>query len=100
MYEGIVPPTFLYGSEVWAIGAQERRRMEVMEMKCMGAMCGVRIMNIVRYEDLRRRCGSEISIEERMGINVMRWYDRVERMGEERIVKRVCSANFEGNRAR
>jgi hypothetical protein len=36
--------------------------MEVMEMKCTRAMCGVRIMDIVRNEDVRRRCGSEVGI--------------------------------------
>ncbi|WP_440994895.1 hypothetical protein [Cysteiniphilum litorale] len=29
MYEGIVVPTLLYGSEVWAASAEIRRRMEM-----------------------------------------------------------------------
>jgi hypothetical protein len=45
MYEGIVAPLLLYGSEVWETSAAERRRMEVMEMKCMRAMCGVSVMD-------------------------------------------------------
>jgi hypothetical protein len=74
--------------------------MEVMEMKCMRAMCGVSIMDGVRNEDERRRRDSEVSIGERMDINVLRWYGHVERMEEERIVKRVYSAKVEGSRAR
>jgi hypothetical protein len=35
MYEAIVVPTLLYGSEVWSTSAEDRRRMGVMEMKCM-----------------------------------------------------------------
>jgi hypothetical protein len=66
MNEGIVASTLLYGSEVWATSAAERRRMEVMEMKCMRAMSGVSIMYIVRNEDVHRRCGSEVNIGERM----------------------------------
>jgi hypothetical protein len=44
MYENIVAPTLLYGSEVWATSATERR---LMDMKCMIAMCRVSIMDRV-----------------------------------------------------
>jgi hypothetical protein len=55
----------LYGSEVWAASAEDRRRMGVMEMKCMRAMCGVKLMDSVKNKEVQRRCGSEISIGER-----------------------------------
>jgi hypothetical protein len=35
MYEGIVVSMLLYGSEVWATSAEDRRRMGVIEMKFM-----------------------------------------------------------------
>jgi hypothetical protein len=53
MYECTVAPTLLYGSEVWVTGAAERRRIEVMEMKFMRAMCGVSIMDRDINEDVR-----------------------------------------------
>jgi hypothetical protein len=62
----IIVPTLLYGSEVWAIIAKDRERMGVMEMKCMRAMCVVSIMDKDRNEEVRRKCGSEINIGERM----------------------------------
>jgi hypothetical protein len=65
----------------------------------MRAMFGVSIMDRVRNEDVRRRCGSEVSIGERMDINVFMWYGHVERMEEEKIVKGVYSAKIEGSRA-
>jgi hypothetical protein len=58
--------------------------MGVMERKCMRAMCGVSIMDRVRNEEVRRRCGSELCIGERIDRNVLRWYGHVERMEEER----------------
>jgi hypothetical protein len=58
-------------------------------------------MDRVRNEDVRRRCGSELSIDERMNRNVLRWYGHVvERMEEERVVKRVYMSNVEGSRGR
>jgi hypothetical protein len=64
MYEGIVVPTLLYGSEVWAASAEDRRRMGVMEIKCMRAMCGVSIKDRIRNEEVWRKCDSELTIGE------------------------------------
>jgi hypothetical protein len=53
-------------------------------------MCGVSIMDRVRNEEVRRRCGSELSIGERMDINLLRWYGHVERMEEAREWLEEC----------
>jgi hypothetical protein len=66
IYKGIVVPTLLYGSEVWATSAEDRRRMGVMEIKCMRAMHGVKIMDSVKNKEVQKRCGSELSIGVRM----------------------------------
>ena len=34
------------------------------------------------------------------GINVLRWFGHMERMGEKMLVKRVYRPNMEGNRGR
>jgi hypothetical protein len=78
MHEGIVVPKLLDGSEVWAASAEDRKKMGVMEIKCMRAMCGVNIMCRIRNEEVRRRCGSELGqYGERMYRNVFRWYGHV-----------------------
>ena len=45
-------------------------------------------------------CGCELSALERIEDNVLKWFGRVERMGQERLVKRVYQANVESNRGR
>ncbi len=35
LYEGIVVLTALYGAETWYMGAAERRRLNVMELRCL-----------------------------------------------------------------
>jgi hypothetical protein len=47
----ILVPTLLYDGGVWAI-AEDRRSMGVMEMRWMGAMCGVSIMYRVRNAEV------------------------------------------------
>ena len=100
LYEGVVVPTLLYGSETWSLNASERKRFEVTEMKCLRSMCGVSIRDRVRNEEIRRRCGGGVRIEERVDRSVLRWYGHVERMGTERVVKRVYESSVDGKRAR
>jgi hypothetical protein len=90
MYEGLLVPTFLYGSEVWAASAEDRKRMGVLEIKCTRATCGANIMDIITNE-VRRRCGSELklSIGERMYRNVLMWSSHVERMDGKIVIKIV-----------
>ena len=47
-----------------------------------------------------RKCGRELNVLERIERNVLKWFGHVERMGEERLVKRVYQGNVKGNRGR
>jgi len=57
LYEGVVVLTDLYGAETWNMGAAERRRLNVMEMRCLRSMYGVTRMDRVRNEEVQRRIG-------------------------------------------
>ena len=34
-YEGVIEPTALYGAEAWGMRSAERRKVNVLEMKCL-----------------------------------------------------------------
>ena len=38
LYEGVIVPTALYGSEAWDMRNAERRKMNVVEMKCLRSL--------------------------------------------------------------
>ena len=60
LYDGvIIVPTTLYGAEGWGMRSAERRKMNVLEMKCLRSLIGVSQMNRVRNEEVRRRAGIE-----------------------------------------
>ena len=35
LYEGVIVPTVLYGGEAWGMRSAERRKVNVLEMKCL-----------------------------------------------------------------
>ena len=55
LYERIVVPTVMYGSESWGMKVEERDKLDVAEMKCLRSMCGVTRMDKVRNEVVRER---------------------------------------------
>ena len=58
-YEGVIVPTALYGTEAWAMRSAERRKGNVLEMKCLRSLVGVSGMDRVRNEEVCRRAGIE-----------------------------------------
>jgi len=100
LYEGVVVSTALYGAETWSLKQEDRRRLDVMEMRCLRSIVGVSRMDRVRNEEVRRRAGVDRSLSERVDQKVLRWFGHMERMEGERLVKRVWIANASGVRPR
>ena len=52
----------------------ERRKVNVLEMKCLRSLVGVSRMDIVKNEELRRRAGIEREFASREYQRVLRWF--------------------------
>ena len=98
LYQGVIVPTALYGAEAWGMRSADRRKVNVLEMKCLRNLVGVSRMDRVRNEEVRRRTGIERELASRADQRVLRWFGYVERMDEYRIVSRVLMAEVSGGR--
>ena len=79
-------PAVIYSSEMRSLNAQERRKIEVSELKCPRNICGIRRVVRVRNSLIRERCGCKLSILERNETNVSKGFRHVERLGWDRMV--------------
>ena len=100
LYEGVIVPTALYGAEAWGMRSAERRKLNVLEMKCLRSLVGVSRMDRVRNEEVRRRAGMERELASRADQRVLRWFGHVERMDEYRMARRMLIAEVSGGRVR
>ncbi len=64
-------------------------------MDYLRRISGIRKIERVRNEEVRNRCGVRKSVETRIGESVLRLYGHIERMDDERVVKRIYSSEFE-----
>ena len=94
LYEKVVLPTVMYGSESWGMKVTERQKLNLFEMKCLRSMTGVSRLDGVRNEVVRRELAA------RVDMNVLRWFGHVERMDNERLLKKVMNTKVDGRSAR
>ena len=59
--EGVIVPTALYRAEAWSMRSGERRKVNVLEMKCLRSLVAVSRTDRVGNEEVRRRAGMEWS---------------------------------------
>merc|ERR1712002_855444 len=59
-----------------------------------------RRIDMVPNVRIREMCGKNVGVSERMDQGVLRWFGHVERMGNERLVKRVYDSEVRGARRR
>ena len=101
LYEGVSVPTALYGSEAWGMRSAERRKVNVLEMKCLRSLVGVSRMDRVRNEEMRRRAGIERELTSRADLRVLRSFAaHVQRMDEYRMARKVLMAEVSGGLVR
>ena len=96
LYEGVIVPTALYGAESQGMRSAERRKVNVLEMKCLRSLVVVLRMDRVRNEEVRRRAGLERELASRADQRVLRRLGHVEKMDEYRMVRRVLMAEVSG----
>ena len=95
-YEGVIVPTALYGAEAWGMRSAGRRKVNVLDMKCLRSLVGVLRMDRVRNKEVRRRVGIERELPSKADQRVLRWISHVERMDEYCLARRVLMAEVSG----
>ena len=96
LYEGVIVPTALYRAEAWSMRSAERRKVDVLEMKCLRSLVGVLQIDRVRNEEAHWRAGIEMELASRADQRVLRWVGHEKRMDEYCMARRVLMAEVSG----
>ena len=86
LYKIAIVPTAFSGAEAWDLRSAERRKVIVLEMKCLRSFVGVSRMDKVWNEEVRKESWNRKGANQR----VFRWFGNVERMDE------LCIASVDG----
>ena len=64
-HEGVIVPTVLYAAEAWGMRSAVKKKVNVLEMKCLRNLVGVSRIDIVKNEDMRNRAAIQMELASR-----------------------------------
>ena len=72
----LIAPTTLYEAEAWGMRSSGRRKVNVLEMKCLRSLVGVSRMDRVRNKEVHIRARIERELASRADQRVLRWFEQ------------------------
>ena len=91
IYRSCVRSAMLYGSETWCLRENEMAILRRTERAMVRAMCGAKLMEKKRTEDLIDRCWncSPETLVQMAKANGVRWYGHVLRRDDEHVLRKA-----------
>ena len=93
-------PIALYEAETWSIAVAEKKRLNVIKMRCLSSVCRVTRMDRVRNEEVRRRASVAKELAGRAEQSTLRWHGHMERIEEDWLTKRIVRSDVRSVRLR
>lgn len=92
----MVESVLCYGSEVWTLNADLRRRLNAVEMDYLRRSARISRTN----EEVRRVMNAGETVVERIGKRGLKWFGHVLLMPKERLPKKIYQSRPPGNRTK
>ena len=94
VFNSVVIPTLLYGTETWAIHDSEIQRLERFQNRCLRVILNVFYATHGRVSNrkLRKRARHQPSIEQQIRTRRLRWFGHVYRMDPSRLPNKMLTA--------
>ena len=100
VYRSCVRSAMLYGSETWCLRENEMAILRKTERAMVRAMCGAKLMEKKRTEDLMEMLGLKEMVVQMAKANGVRWYGHVLRRDDEHVLRRALEFEMKGKRKR
>ena len=97
IYNTLVLPTFLYGSEIWTLTVLQRRRFEVAEMKFLRPLAGNTLYDHKTNDCIHRELQITGQLD-KIGEYRRNWLLHLQRMPQNRIPLKSCHYIPQGRR--
>jgi len=100
VYQVLVVPVLLYGSECWTMRKEDERSLLTMKMSCLRRMLGVTRLDRIKNEDIRKRVNLPETVVEVIRRRRLTWFVHVSRMSRDRLPTRALHCYIPGRRSR
>ena len=98
VYRSYVRLAMLYGSETWCLRGNEMAILRRTERAMVRAMCGAKLMEKKRTEDLMEMLGLKETVVQMAKGNGVRWYGHVLRSNDGHFLRKALEFEVKGKR--
>ena len=98
LYNTLILPTFLYGSENWTLTASQRRRIEAVEMKLLRPLAGYTLYDHKTNNSIRKELRIT-SILDKIDEYRKKWLLHIQRIPQNRIPLKSYKYRPQGRRS-
>lgn len=99
VFKTIYRPVLTFGCESWTLTEQQKSKIQAVEMRYLRRVRGVTMKDRMKNVDIRRELKIRSTLEFIEG-RKLSWWGHLQRMREERPVKKVWRAKTQRNRRR
>jgi len=89
IFNATILPILLYAAETWTLLAEDLRKLEAFQMRCLRTILGISLRDRWRNDDIRRVCYQQPPVEQKIRQARLRWFGHVCRMDAGRMPKRL-----------
>ena len=100
LYNALILPIAIYGSESWTLKSEDSRRLLVFENDCLRCLVGKTRLDKCRMQDIRSELNVTRSILDVIKKKRLLWFGNVVRKREGSYVYRAYKQEFNGNQPR
>ena len=97
VYSACVRSTMVYGSETWPMKEEQEQKLERVEMQMVRWMCGVKLADGIKSEELLKKLGIE-AVRVVLKKGRLRWWGHVERREDMHWLKKCMKFEVEGKK--
>ena len=100
VYEALVKSVLLYNSETWTMKRSDENRLHVFELAVLRRICGVRLRDRCRNEDIKARLEIKCDIVEAITRRRLSYFGHIKKKKPERLPARILHGWIHGSRPR
>ena len=94
IYQSLILPIAIYGSESWALRKSDYQKLEVFEMRCLRTILGVSLMDKIKNQDIRQRLNIQMCIKQVITKRRLKWFGHIIRMPQNRLPHQAYNNDF------
>ena len=100
LYKSLILPIAIYAGETWTLKAEDARRLEVFEMRCLRTIMGITGMDRVTNENVRGELEMNETITDIVRKKRLKWFGHTIRRPPESYIQRAYWGDFTAPRPR